>query len=87
MIWAIWPENHLCNVFKLIQKRAAHSVKCPSLNFGSGLDLRLMGLSPASGSILSTDYTYSSPSPTTPSPALLLFLSLSKIHKLTNSSF
>ena len=33
----------------------AQSVECPTLDFGSGRDLRVVGLSPASGSILSME--------------------------------
>ena len=53
----------------------AQSVKPLTLDLGSGQDLRVMGLSPASGSALSTESAYPSPS------ALSPILFLSKINK------
>ena len=45
----------------------AQSVKCPTLDFSSGHDLRVVGLSPASGSKLSGESAWDSlPLPPTP---------------------
>ena len=49
----------------------AQSVKCLSLDFGSGHDLRVMRLSPALGSVLRVEPALDSlfPSPSAPPPA------------------
>ena len=45
----------------------AQLVKCPTLDFSSGHDIRVMGSSPKLGSVLSSE-------PVSPSPLLLLLL-------------
>ena len=50
----------------------AQSVKCQTVDFGSGRDLRVVRLSPASGSMLSADSVCLSPS--APHPTLSLKL-------------
>ena len=46
----------------------AHSAECPSLDFGSGHDPRVMGLSPMLGSVLSMKPAWDSLSSLTPLP-------------------
>jgi len=47
----------------------AQSVECPTLNFSSGRNLRVVGSSPKSGSVLSMESAADSLSPSTPAPS------------------
>ena len=58
----------------------AQSVECPTLDFGSGHDPRVVGSSPTSGSVLSVEPTLDSVS-LCPSPLLTCARSLSEIKK------
>ena len=54
-------RNYLLKRIKCFKKkqfrgtREAQSVECPTLGFGSGHDLRVLGLSPGSGSTFSRE--------------------------------
>ena len=67
-----WPLT--LNIMSL---RAVQSVKCATLGFGSGHDLRVMRLSPASGPSTQWGVSLPSFSPSTPAPACACSLSLS----------
>ena len=62
-------------------------VKCPTLDFDWGHDLRVVGLSPGLGSMLSTESAGDSLSSSTAPPTCVLSLFLSQsINKMRNGT-
>ena len=74
-------------ITKLWGAWVAQLVKCPTLDFGSGHDLRVMELSHELGSALSMESAWDSLSPFTPLPTSLPPLTHSKKIKLKIPQF
>ena len=70
----------LLNCIKKLENRSAwlaQSARHLAVDFGSGHDLRIVGSSPGSNSLLSVDSGSPSPLPSVPPYSVLLSLSLS----------